>query len=63
MLGNLAMLFWYSYDDRLASFVGIPEIGQLPTIVWFVLGAVSVGSEFLSGIIQELFNTVRNKMR
>lgn len=42
-ISRAPLLFWYCFDDHLATFFKMDEIGHLPTIVWFFLLVVVIG--------------------
>ena len=42
----LPLLFWYCYDDHLASIFGV-DIGHVPVLAWFLLVLFSASTEGL----------------
>ncbi len=34
---GLLWLFWYCYDDRLAAFLDVPNLGHVPLGWWLLL--------------------------
>lgn len=42
----LLTLFWYTYDDWLASITGVAVLGEVPLLVYLIVLAVSLVAGF-----------------
>lgn len=47
-MGRLVLLFWYCYDDHLASIFGNDSIGHVPILVWFLLIVLTAAVDLIS---------------
>lgn len=51
---EIAFLFWYCYDDRLAQALNMPALGNVPYDVWGTIFGIWFASIFISALIKTI---------
>lgn len=49
---DILLLFWYCFDDRLATLLNCPAVGQVPFGLWANLVAIWFSFIFFNSLIK-----------